>query len=224
MKKLLSFAIVVVLLTSIFSCKKDTPPAEGPNDLRGETNIPLTAVGSVSDLYVNLNGTNISGTMTLTAKTGGICTYHALIDFTGHPDSAIYRSLIPSSYFDAQGRFNYDIKMNITDQGIQEYSYDGSINNPWTVVKYADGVGAAYPFRAGSPNIRTVTVKTGVDDFPLGYYLIKVSKVEQPYPADDQYIKKISYYANHKFGLVRVEVLLKNGQVAKCDIVPWFLL
>lgn len=223
MKKILSLALIAVLFASLNSCKKNEAP-EGPNDLRGETNIPLTVVGSVSDLYINFNGSDLQGSMTLTEKTDGICTYHALIDFTGHPDSALYRNLIPATYFDSQGRFNYDIQMNITSEGLQEYSYDGSINNPWTIVKYDDPAGTIYPFRDGSPNIRTVTEKTGVDDFPFGFYYIKVSKVEQPYPPDDQYINKITFYANHKYGLVCVEIELKTGQIARCDVMPWFLL
>lgn len=222
MKNTAFLFLAAMLSFSLNSCEEDCP--EGPNDLRGDTDIPLTVVGNVSDLYVDLGGSNISGSMTLTEKTGGLCTYHALIDFTGHPDSALYTSLIPSSYFDDQGRFSYDITMNITSEGIQEYSFDGSIDNPWTIVKYDDAVGTTYPFRDGSPNVRTVTEKTGVDDFPFGFMYIKVSKVEQPYPENDEYVKKISYYANHKYGLVRMEVELKSGAVVKCDIMPWFLI
>jgi len=223
MKKLLFFILIGGLITIYYSCSKEQSIG-GPNVLGGETDIPLTVLGSVSDLYIYLGGSQVHGTMTITAKQGGICTYHALIDFTGHPDSAFYASVIPRKYFDSLGRFNYDIKMNITSEGIQEYSYDGSINNPWTIVKYNDGVGTVYPFRPGSPNIRTVTAKSTEDDFPMGFYLIKVSKVVQPYPPDDQYIDTLVFYANHKFGLVTLEVKLKSGILAKCDVRPWFLL
>ncbi len=222
MKKIFSIALTAVLLTSLNSCKKDDP--EGPNDLGGETNIELTQVGNESSLYIEIGGINLpGGTMTVTANNGGIVTYHAFVDLTGSPDSALIASLVPAEYKTPDGNIQGDFNFKITSEGVQDYFQQ---NQPWTIVKYADEVGAEYPFTNlnGETTVRRVTEKTGEDDWPMGFLYIKTSKVEQVLPTSDEVASKITYRANHKFGLVYIEVELKNGSTAKLDIYPWFML
>ncbi len=222
MKKIFSITLIAALLTSLNSCKKDDP--KGPNDLGGETNIELTQVGNESSVYINVGGINVNtGTITVIANNDGIVTYHGVVDLTGHPDSALISALVPAEYKTPDGKIEGDFNLKITSEGVQDFMQE---NKPWTVVKYADGVGAEYPFTNiyGETSKRTVTEKTGQDDWPMGFLYIKTSKVEHYLPESDQVASKITYRANHKFGLVYIEVELKNGSTATMDIFPWFML
>ncbi len=223
MKKIFSIALTAVLLTSLNSCKKDSP--EGPNDLGGETNIELTQVGNVSSAYMKFGSMNLpSGEMTVTSNDNGIVTYHMFVDLTGSPDSAMLAGVIPDSYKDADGNVSTEFTFKITSEGVQDIF---KRDRPWTIVKYDDEVGTTYPFTTdnGTELVRTITEKTGQDDWPMGFMYIKTSKVEQLLPPTDKTAEKITFRANHKFGLVYIELQLKNGGgTASIDIVPWFLL
>jgi len=222
MKNILFIAIAIMMGMQFSACEKEK--TEGPNDLGGETNITLTEVGRESSVYISIGTFNLpTGTMKVVSNNDGVVTYNITLDLTGSPDSAIISALIPAEYKDAQGRINTDMKFKITSEGMQDYF---TSDQPWTVAKYADGVGTQYTIKTvnGDTLVRTITEKTGVDEWPLGFYLIKTSKVEQPLPASDEVATKITYRVNHKFGLVYMQVDLKNGEVMKCDVVPWFLL
>lgn len=220
--------VVVLLLSFVFmlhsnSCKKDKGDG-GPNDLGGSTDIPLTVVGNESSIYISIGNYNLpTGTMTVLSNVGGIVTYKVILDLTGSPDSATIAALVPAQYKDAQGRINTEMKFKITSEGIQDFF---TSNKPWTIVEYNDPVATQYKITTenGDELVRTVTEKTGQDDWQMGFMYIKTSKVEQPLPADDEVATKITYRANHKFGLVYIQLDLKNGQTLKCDVYPWFLL
>jgi hypothetical protein len=218
---------MVALLASLVlfagGCKKNDTPS-GPNDLGGETNIPLTKVGSVTSFYTKFNGVNMpSGEMTVTSNNNGIVKYHLVIDLKGRPDSAFLASQTPPEYQDGNGNLMTDISLKITSEGIQDFSQS---DKPWTIVKYNDNVGATYPFTTdkGKNLVRTITEKTGVDEWPLGFYYIKTTKVEEINPPNVTDADRIVYRANHKFGLVYAEVHFKNGNTASISLLPWFLL
>ncbi|MFN8321026.1 MAG: hypothetical protein U0T74_00085 [Chitinophagales bacterium] len=218
---LAALTICFVLLTD--SCKKNDTP-NGPNDLGGETNIPLTQVGSVTSVYIKINGVNMpNGEMTVTNNSNGIVKYHMVIDLNGQADSALLAGLTPAEYQDGNGHLVTDLTLKITSEGIQDYSQG---DKPWTIVKYEDNVGATYPFTTdkGKNLLRTVTEKTGVDEWPLGFYYIKTSKVEEIDPPSIKEADHIIYRANHKFGLVYAEIHLKDGNTASISLLPWFLM
>lgn len=223
MKKIFSLALVAALLTSLNSCKKDDP--EGPNDLGGETVIELTQVGNVSSAYMKFGIMDLpSGEMTVTSNNKGVVTYHMFVDLTGSPDSAMLAGVIPDEYKDANGNVSTEFTFKITSEGVQDIF---KRDRPWTIVKYNDGVGTTYPFTTdnGTELVRTITEKTGQDDWPMGFMYIKTTKVEQLLPPDDKTAEKITFRANHKFGLVYIELQLKNGGgTASIDIIPWFML
>ncbi|MGE0635025.1 MAG: hypothetical protein AB7G44_05285 [Bacteroidia bacterium] len=223
MKKIFSIALVAALLTSLNSCKKDDP--EGPNDLGGETNIELTQVGNVSSAYMSFGNMSLpSGEMTVTSNDNGIVTYHMFVDLTGSPDSAMLAGVIPDEYKDADGNVSTEFTFKITSEGVQDIF---KRDRPWTIVKYDDEVGTTYPFTTdnGTELVRTISEKTGQDDWPMGFMYIKTTKVEQLLPPTDKTAEKITFRANHKFGLVYIELQLKNGGgTASIDIVPWFML
>lgn len=220
----LAFAMsAIVLLTHTSSCKKDKN--NGPNDLGGDTNIPLTQVGNESSVYLTIGaaGTSINGTMTVTKNEDGIVTYKLLADLTGNSDSTLIAALVPAEYKDNQGRISGEFKFKITSEGIQDYFHS---NKPFTVVKYNDNVGDSYSVTTNNGNTltRTVIEKTGIDEWPLGFLYIKTIAVEQDVPASDELLEKITYRANHRFGLVYIKANLKNGQTVEAKIMPWFLL
>lgn len=69
-------ALISSLVLFTDSCKKNDTP-NGPNDLGGETNIPLTQVGSVTSAYIKINGVNMpNGEMSVTSNNNGIVQYH----------------------------------------------------------------------------------------------------------------------------------------------------
>ena len=76
----------------------------------------------------------------------------------------------------------------------------------------------------GETLTRTITEKTGQDDWPFGFFLIKTQKVEQQVASDDPLIHHIVYRVNHKFGLVYLEYAFKDGTNLAIEVIPWFLL
>lgn len=119
-----------------------------------------------------------------------------------------------------------EIKVKATDKGIQDFVYSkGDINKPFTLIKYDDGVGDSYSFTSddGTTYTRKIVSKSTEDDYPLVFWNIKVTKVEETQP-NDPLLKTISYYTNHKFGLVGIELVTINGKKVKIDVVPWAIL
>jgi hypothetical protein len=219
--RLLAMSAVVVLMSA--SCLKDlVDPKSDPNELGGDTNLELTKVGNVSTANLTVDGKALpNGSMTVTSSKDGIVVYKLSFNLKGNKDSATYAKLLPSQYWDSQGNVVMDFKFKITSEGIQDLFRR---ERPWTLVKYSDGVGTEYPFTTdnGVKQVRKITEKTGKDDWYMGGMLIKTTKIEQDLPESDQTAKKISYRANHKFGLVYTEVLLKTGSVVNLRITPKF--
>ena len=93
--------------------------------------------------------------------------------------------------------------------------------------RYENGVGAEYKItnNKGQELSRKITEKTGIDDYNFGFLLIKTTKVEHIALADNPVFSKVSYRANHKFGLVDVEFVLKDKDETKfgIDIRAFFL-
>lgn len=114
-----------------------------------------------------------------------------------------------------------DFKLKITNEGIQEYvNGRGDLSKPYTIVKYAANVGDTYSYTNpdGVLITRKVVYKSTTDDYPLAFWNIKVTKVEET--KDDLLMEKITYYANHKFGLVGVLLRTKSGKELKIGIFP----
>jgi hypothetical protein len=131
--------------------------------------------------------------------------------------------LIPDDYKDSSGDVYKEFKFKITSEGIQSVYAKGRL---WTIMKYSDAEGTIYPFTTdnGTKLERKITEKTGKDDWSFGMMYIKTSKVEQNLPETDKTASKIIFRANHKFGLVYFELVLKNGQRAKMSIIPFFMI
>lgn len=227
--KLLVFSILATLMV-FSSCKKGEPD---PNFLDGEWDIPLTKVGSETTLYPQLGTYEFPPFDAVVTKNDqGIVNYKIKInpDLTGNPDSVLLQTVIDMLV--EGGEFNIDsaemldvgIQFRITSKGYQVYSQDGK---PQTIVRYDDPVGTTYSFDNIYTNQKirgAVTEKTGLDDWPMGFLLIKTSKVEFEYPEEFPLIDKVIIRANHRFGLVYAEVKFKNGKSGSIDLIPWDLL
>jgi len=116
------------------------------------------------------------------------------------------------------------IKAKVTDKGIQEYiNSGGDLNKPFTIVKYDASVNDAYEFTRtdGTKLRRTVMSKSTTDDFPVGFWYLKVIKVrETTISGDDPLLDELWYVTNHKFGLVGLEGRLKDGTPLKITVFP----
>jgi hypothetical protein len=233
LKKAAILSLLLIAMVGIDSCKKTSDP----NVLTGETNIPMTQVNSQTTTYVTINGVSQpgSGTLTVLSNNNGLVTYGASVDLNTFSDSAlsVMTTLLPQaiSYYNPKdvsatingsGVLNLQFTLKITSEGIQNYFVDGQ---PWTV-RYADGVGTKYTVKRtnGTELTATVTEKTGLDEWPYGMLLIKTSLVEYDAPVDDPVISKVYYRVNHKFGLVYLKVLGKNGKVLEMNLLNYFLM
>jgi hypothetical protein len=102
----------------------------------------------------------------------------------------------------------------VTKEGVELKTGPGA--GIW--VKYDSNVGDTYPI-GSTGKVRTVVAKTGVDDYSYGFMLIKVIQVEEtPNYLKTTGISKITYVANHRFGLVGVKFTLDDGTTASFPI------
>jgi hypothetical protein len=214
----LMFAGILFLVPA---CKKD----KSPSDLGGDTQIPLTEIGSKTTVYVELGDLELPGEIEVINRDGdGIVTYKATIDYSGFPQAGLIDDLVNDEYQDGPGKIKANFQMKITSEGYMDYFLQGGV--PWIVVRYDDPVGTKYKATQSDGTVltRTITEKTGVDDFPFSFWYIKTIKVEQEMAADDPIAKKLIYRANHKFGLVYVELELLNGEKLKLSLFPWHVM
>ncbi|MDO8366734.1 MAG: hypothetical protein Q7T20_08065 [Saprospiraceae bacterium] len=223
---------VFLVIIALISCKKDEPNT----GLGGETNIPLTAVDSVSSVYAELDGVNaLSTEIRIKSNNDGDVTYTGSVDLlTLSPElqtKALEVLNEHGDYYDASEyvtltpdmKLNFEFKVKITSEGYQDFFTNGQ---PWIMAKYNDPVGTTYSVvnKNGETLTRTITEKTGLDDWPFGFFLIKTVKVEQQLASDDPMVDHIEYRVNHKFGLVYIEYLFKDGTNLAIEVIPWFLL
>lgn len=114
-----------------------------------------------------------------------------------------------------------DAKLKVTSEGIQEFvSSGGDVTKPFTIVKYNANVGDKYEFTNsdGEKITRTVTYKSTTDDYQVGFWYLKVIKVEET--REDPLVEKITYITNHKFGLVGVLLEPKAGNDIRVTVFP----
>lgn len=230
MKKIAKlFLLLATVVLVIFSCKKDDL-----GFLEGDKDIPLTKVGSETSIYPSLGSYEFpTATAVITQNNNGLVTYklNLDIDLSGNPDSAVISDLITFLKneevinVDSDGLIVLGFQLFITSSGYQLMSDDG---RPQTIVKYDDPVGTKYYYDniyTSGKVVGTVTEKTGMDDWPLGFLYIKTSKVEFQYPSDMPFVEKLTIRANHKFGIVYLEIKFRGVSTpGKIDFYPWFLL
>jgi hypothetical protein len=222
MKKIGLLLSIIMVCSLLVSCDKlkelfGSEDKNDPNTIGGDTNLPVSQVGNTTATSVRVGSTypNLTTSIKVTANDNGVATYKVTADISKIPSLAKY---IPSSMKDASGNLNADIRYKITSEGIQDFfNKDGK---PHTIVKYDANVGDQFNLTKsdGVTITRTVTQKSTTDDFPYGLMYIKTSTVEQDSRISG--IRKITYRANHKFGLVYVELLMEDGSTASTYLYP----
>ncbi len=227
------FYLGFLLLAVFLTCSKDD---NDPNSLGGDTNIALTAVNSETSVFGSYQGLNVSGgKITVKSNDKGLVTYEAVVDLNQFPDSLklkaltimgqvfAYYNFSDTSYsITPDNKLKFQFQLKITSEGYMDFFTEGK---PWVIGKYGDGVGTKYTVTNdnGEELVREVTEKTGNDDWPFGFYLIKTSKIEHVAPADNPAFEKVTYRINHRFGLVYVEYLLRDGTVLRLNVYASFV-
>lgn len=241
MKSLYYFTLILAML--VMSCSDS--PTEGPNELGGSTNVDFVEVGDwftptlIMDGNPELNA--ITNRIVVQSNNNGIVTLKGVFtfdtDWTNAMDKAFGIDTIPLNiklagiyaYLKRFGgtldttdksamKVTVILKGKVTTEGIQEFmTSGGDESKPFTIVKYNANVGDKYQFtnKDGKTITREVVAKSTTDDFSWGGMYIKVIQVEEVQLDDDPISQKITYYGNHKFGLVCIKVDLRNGKVIK---------
>lgn len=192
---------------TLFSCKKDTEEKKS-TDLGGDQ----SSMGLVGTTVTSASWTiaGVSGfTATTTSLTNGISTFTAQATIKNDILKNMVANL-PGVTVQGDVVSTTDLKLKSTTEGIQLMTGPGA----GILVKYGSAVGETYPI-GSSGKVRTVTYRSTTDDYPMGLMMIKVVKVEEvPTSLKGGGVTKITYIANHKFGLVGVEFKFDDGTTA----------
>jgi hypothetical protein len=103
----------------------------------------------------------------------------------------------------------------ITENGIMNVYDEGNL----LLVNYnTASVGDKYSLKTGGRTIeREVTAKSTEDDFFWGWMLIKTIDIEETGRGIPG-VNKVTYFTNHKFGLVGLKVEFEDGSVKQVGI------
>jgi hypothetical protein len=199
MKKL--FVILLGISVSVFclSCEKILDK-EDANELKGDQS-PMGEVGVI----VSSGSAEIAGVSNFSAVVtelkDGVSTYTASAKVT----NTFIKNMVsgfPGVTINGDDVTITNLKMQQTTEGIKCLTGPGA----GVLVKYDSKVGDTYPV-GNTGKERKVVSKTGKDDYPYGFFLIKTIQVETtPIDMKSGGIQKITYIANHKFGMVGVKV------------------
>jgi len=203
----ISFLVLCVLIL-FGACKKN----KLSTTLGGDTDIPLNVVGNVFT-----SGSSVfTGNASIVESSGGDVT---LLVQVALPPSNPLSQLIPPGMKDATGNLNAQLKFKSTSEGILEYSLN-SDQKPFVIVRYDAKVGDKYTLSKGDGNTitRTVTAVSTDDDYFWNWMYIKTVTVEQDSRIPG--VARIVYNANHKFGMVGVEIFMEDGTSVKIPISP----
>jgi len=221
MKKLV-IIFVVILPLFILSCsdiENLLGGDEDPNELNGKTDIALAEEGNTFGVSPKIgnNYVDINEDIKISKNENGIVTLDIKCDVPNIPELEPYISKIPKEMI-SNGRINAQVKFKVTSDGIQDYfNLDGK---PHTIVKYNASVGDKYKLSKsdGKTITREVVARSDKDDFPYGFFDIKTITIEQDSRIEG--IKKFVYRANHKFGIVFVEVHMEDGTKLSSYVYP----
>lgn len=209
MKK--SFLFIALLTIVLFYSSCDLFEKEDPNSIEGDQS-PMGLVGttvesSSSEIagVSNFNGVVISlDDKTSVYQASAVCKNQFLKNlFTNIPEVTVSGDNISTNNF----------KVKNTKEGIELKSG----NTQGVIVKYSSNVGDKYRISGGGD--RVVVSKSTTDDYSYGFMLIKTIQVEEVSASlQSMGINKITYIANHRFGLVGVHFSFSDGSSGKFPI------
>jgi hypothetical protein len=215
MKKLYYYLFLISFNLFAISCEDLFNPDENPNELNGNVDIPYSKVDNTFWSSISIDGKyiDVGDSCYISKNDNGIVTLKIQANIKDFPQLKDLVSLIPDDVIDSEGYIRKEFKMKITDEGIQDYfNKDGK---PHTIVKYDCKVGDKYILKKsdGTTITREVIGKSTEDDFPYGFYYIKTITIAQDSRIPG--VRKITYKANHKFGLVYFAVEMEDDTIIK---------
>ena len=204
MKKLYLLLLGITLVVFCSSCEK-LFNKEDPDELNGDPS-PMAEVGvTVSSSSAEIAGVS-NFQATVTASNDGVSSFSGSATVTNQVIRDLFTS-IPGITANGNTVTGTNVRFRQTTDGIE--LMDGSMAG--ILVKYGSEVGDTYPV-GSTGKVRTVVSKTGVDDYSYGFMLIKTIQVEEANNLlKSSGISKITYIANHRFGLVGFKVSLNDG-------------
>ncbi len=205
MKNVVKLLVFFTLGVFNMSCSNSSDSSSS-TDLTGSQSAMGLAGVTVSSSSAEIAGVSDFSAVVNTLE-NGISTYTA--------QATVTNPLIKNMIANFPGVVINGDAVSISNLQVQQTS-DGikCITGPFAgiLVKYDANVGDT--FATGTAGkVRKVVSKTGVDDYPYGMYLIKTIQVESTVSEASRMsgINKITYVANHRFGMVGVKVDFEDG-------------
>jgi hypothetical protein len=210
MKTLIYLSSFLLILACCFSCDlleddedDDNTNIDGEQSPMGDVGTTFSSstltIAGVSDVEGSISNLN-NGVSTLKAK--AVVTNPALKNLLSNfPEVSVNGDTVSTD----------NAKFRITKDGIEYLTGPTS----GVLVNYGSSVGDKYPI-GSTGSSRTVVSKSSDDDYEYGFLLIKVLEIEEPATAyRSAGINEITYWANHRFGLVGFEFSFDDGTSAK---------
>ncbi len=201
-KILLTALIGITFLSSCDLIKKDDGSLKGdqsPMGLVGET------ASSSSTTIAGVSGFSA----TVSSLTDGVSTFSG----SATVNNTVLKNLLsnfPELTISGNTVSANNLKFKLTKEGIEFKS--GARAGIW--VKYGSSIGDTYPI-GSTGDVRTVVSKSSTDDYSYGFWLIKTIQVEESNTfLTNAGIKKVTYIANHKFGLVGLKFTFNDNTEA----------
>jgi hypothetical protein len=207
MKKILSFILILTAI-SLTSCDIIEEAILGTT-LGGEQSaIGQTGV-TVTSSSAAINGVS-NFQASVTSLSNGVSNYTGSATIA---NTSILNTLsnLPGVTVEGNTVTVTGVKFKSTTEGIESiYGFD-----PGILIKYSSSVGDEYNI-VGSSNKRVVVAKSTTDDFYWGGMQIKVIKVEEPINRGG--VRKITYFGNHKWGMVAIRFDFDDGTYSQFPI------
>jgi hypothetical protein len=212
MKKAAFFLFVTLIFFWGSSCEilskdDDNKVLEGDQSALGETGTTFTSstieISGVKDFAASV-----------ASLSGGVSSFSATATVTND----VLKNMVsnfPGVVVNGNQVSITDMKMQITTEGIKCLTGPGE----GIIVKYDSEVGDTYPI-GSSDNVRKVVSKSTTDDYSYGFLMIKTIQVESS-PSNLKSmtgVSKITYIANHRFGLVGVKLNYEDGSSASFPV------
>ncbi len=196
--------LIISFLVLLVICSCDLLGTDDESSIGGEHS-PMADVGA------KVTGSSLSGVTDafaqVTALNDGVSTFSGEATIT---NQALLNLISNIPEFSVNGnKVNVSgLKFKITKEGVESMvsSYPGIL------VKYDSSVGDTYKAKSGVE--RKVISKSTDNDYPYYFYNIKVIKVEES-PSLIPGAKKVVYIANHRFGIVGIEMVLEDNTTLK---------
>ncbi len=209
MKKI-EYLLLILFLVLTVGCKKEVEEIKTVESIAG-TPATMGESGATGKVF----GANVSGVSdfsgSVTTNEAGVSVITATAKVT-NPTIKNFITNLPGVTFNGDMATVTDVKIKATNEGFE--SIKGF--DPGIIVKYSSAVGDKYYTKSG--NERTVTAVSTTNDYSWDGMNIKVIKVEENIQAKNG-LSKVTYWANHKWGMVGLELKFTDGTIAKFPIV-----